>query len=85
MTENTKQPEALRLADCLDRDNAMNWPDYDNTENAAAELRRLHALNEDLVEALRGMLEAYDDGVTDWEKPYQQAARAAIAKTGATS
>ena len=38
----TKQPTALRLADLMD---AM---DYDDTKAAAAELRRLHELNEGL-------------------------------------
>lgn len=42
MTE-TQQPEALRLAECLERDTKMNWPDYDNQVDAAKELRRLHA------------------------------------------
>ena len=39
----TQQPEALRLAECLERDCEMNWPDYDNQMDAAAELRRLNA------------------------------------------
>jgi hypothetical protein len=59
-----KIPEAVRLADCLERDNAMNWPDYDNTENAAAELRRQHAEIERLtaeLEALRRHATAQDN------------------------
>jgi hypothetical protein len=40
----TQKTEALRLAECLERDCEMNWPDYDNQMAAAAELRRLHAL-----------------------------------------
>ena len=43
-----KQPEALRLADCLERDFGMNWPDFDNGMSAAAELRRLYARNAEL-------------------------------------
>jgi hypothetical protein len=43
-----QQPEALRLAKCLEVDCDMNWPDYDNQMQAAAELRRLHAENENL-------------------------------------
>ena len=48
----TEQPEALRLADALDRGG------YDaqmarNMDQAAAELRRLHAVNAELLEALR--------------------------------
>lgn len=50
----------------------------------ADEIRATAALasaSPDLLEALRGMLEAYDDGVgQEWEKPYLQAARAAVAK-----
>ena len=39
----TEQSEAQRLAECLERDCEMNWPDYDNQMAAAAELRRLEA------------------------------------------
>lgn len=44
----TEQPEALRLAECLERDTQMNWPDYDNQVGAAAELRSLHARVQEL-------------------------------------
>ena len=47
----TKQPTALRLADLMD---AM---DYDDTKAAAAELRRLHTVNAQLLEALEFMVE----------------------------
>ena len=47
----TQQPEALRLADALLMGNAM-LPEIDLPE-AAAELRRLHALNAELLEALQ--------------------------------
>lgn len=40
-----KQPEALRLADCLERDAAMVA--RVDAEQAAAELRRMHAENDD--------------------------------------
>jgi hypothetical protein len=43
----TTQPEALRLADELDF-----WPQSACSE-AAAELRRLHVLNGELLEALK--------------------------------
>ena len=43
----TTQLEALRLADLLETD---GWPD------AAAELRRLHEVNAELVEAAQAML-----------------------------
>jgi hypothetical protein len=43
------QPEALRLADFLDD----QYDPSHNLEEAAAELRRLHAVNRELLEALR--------------------------------
>ena len=54
-----KQPEALRLADVL-REEGESWWDY----AAAAELRRLHEVNAELVEALsvviRGVPDTWD-------------------------
>ena len=52
-TENTtmtqaQQPEALRLADWL-----FDNVEHINHADAAAELRRLHALNAELLEALK--------------------------------
>ena len=51
----TKQPEALRLADESDNDEwiagTKQWQ-----EEAAAELRRLHEVNVELLEALNQML-----------------------------
>jgi len=55
------QPEALRLADLLDS------APYSSslTNDAAEELRRLHAVNEELLEALKLMLDdARHDRVT---------------------
>lgn len=58
----TTQPEALRLADVLstaDADMSLTdgfiWVKISPTEldDAAAELRRLHEANQELVEALR--------------------------------
>ena len=47
-----KQPEALRLADFIGSEMPVpNWAKYE----AAAELRRLHEVNTELVEALRLM------------------------------
>jgi len=43
------QPEALRLADFLDD----QYDPSHNLEEAADELRRLHAVNQELLEALR--------------------------------
>jgi hypothetical protein len=74
----TTQPEALRLADELIR----TWclPMH------AAELRRLHAVNEELLEALKSLIDmdvAYRRGPKVEEAV--EAARVAIAKaTGET-
>ena len=43
------QPEALRLADNLGK----QWTLLSDQVKAAAELRRLHAVNQDLLEALQ--------------------------------
>ena len=52
----SKQPEALRLADESDNDEWIagtnQWRD-----EAAAELRRLHEVNQELLEALKKMLD----------------------------
>ena len=45
-----KQPDALRLADVLD---IPQIPSKVNQHAASAELRRLHALNAQMLEALR--------------------------------
>ena len=47
----SNKPEALRLAEHLER--FRSFPD---DQDAAAELRRLHEVNHELLEALRGML-----------------------------
>ena len=44
-----KQPEALRLADILE----FKVPSIECLEKAAAELRRLHEVNADLIDALQ--------------------------------
>jgi hypothetical protein len=70
----TTKPEALRLADWLE-------DQYDptrNQEEAAAELRRLSALNGELLEALTVLCEShkrFSGGVWDSAR-----ARAAIAR-----
>ena len=51
----SKQPEALRLADLLDGDpNSKTHHD-----EAAAELRRLHAVNAELLQALQQSWRGY--------------------------
>jgi hypothetical protein len=47
------QPTALRLANLIDHGNDSSWIERE----AAAELRRLHALNGELLEALKQALE----------------------------
>ncbi|EPD39204.1 hypothetical protein EZI45_18905 [Delftia tsuruhatensis] len=54
MTNTEKQTEALRLADCLERDIRLEWMEIDHNTAAAAELRRLDAENK----ALRERMEA---------------------------
>lgn len=46
-----KQSEALRLADCLTDRNRLDL----TCDEAAAELRRLHAVNQELLGALRNV------------------------------
>ncbi len=90
--EAMKQPEALRLADALDeldRQFSRNGLCGD----AAAELRRLHEVNQDLLKALKDLLDeaewlrreySHDRERDGWdaleEDPCFTAARAAIAK-----
>ena len=69
------KPEALRLADEMTNYFNERGPD---AEAIAAELRRLHALNAELVEALREMLENGGDFAAKRDK-----ARAALAKVEA--
>ena len=79
-----QQPYALRLAEMLE---ALGWRSVDkDLRNAADELRRLHALNAELLEALKLN---YAELSSQWT-PYirangkavaaMKAARAAIAK-----
>ena len=66
---NGQKPEALRLADEL-YEAAEDYYlfDKDTGYGAAAELRRLHAVNAELVEALKELLfeeETQDNGLTE--------------------
>jgi hypothetical protein len=74
MSEST----ALRLADAIDP-LTRDWLDNLTCGAAADELRRLHAMNEELLEALKQMLEVWEEnpayGATHADK-----ARAAIAR-----
>jgi hypothetical protein len=76
-----RQPEALRLADELE----SVTHEYDVDRLAATELRRLHEVNAELLEALKALIDmdvAYQRG----EKVVQavQVAKATIAKAEVT-
>ena len=70
------QPEALRLADLLEEpDDSLRWADGNNLiPQAAAELRRLHALNQELVKALKDAASCVQDNYLpdmmghDWDE-----------------
>jgi hypothetical protein len=47
------EPEALRLADIIEQDPTTTWGYREASHAAAAELRRLHELNGELLEALK--------------------------------
>ena len=68
----TTQPEALRLADCLETEKVG----VILGDSAAAELRRLHESNTELVKALEEML----DGEGSSFRVLCEQARAAINK-----
>ena len=81
------QPYAVGLADGLAR--ALQRVDADDdvidvarwfVEDTEVELRRLHAVNEELLEALEEYVNA--DPVDDALNPRKRKARAAIAKAG---
>lgn len=69
----TKQPEALHLADELDVGDFDVLTNYD----AAAELRRLHEVNQELLEALQRIKHHFDTDEYAWK-----IAEAAITKAG---
>jgi hypothetical protein len=74
-TQNT-QPEALRLADALEQQFPIGTAQEYLDGEAAAELRRLHEVNQELLEVLKE--------VVSWEETHQmtwaQKAQAAILK-----
>ena len=76
------QPNALRLADALDL-YATGDAHQRNIEQAANELRRLHEVNQELLEALKDATEGLEiasaGGGVDFYA-YAKTSRAAIAK-----
>ena len=73
-------PEALRLADALDAEFVQGRISNHNGRKAAAELRRLHEVNQDLLKALNTILNIclLDNG--HWAKTIEREAHEAIAK-----
>ena len=71
----TTQPEALRLADKMSSYNLCSGYAW-HCHKAAAELRRLHEVNTELLAALKEML----DGENKSFRELCEQARAAIAK-----
>jgi len=76
----TKQPEALRLAEWLETS-----PYHHDKVTVATELRRLHEVNADLLEALKGIDAFCDEDMqhrvqTSREYDIKTLAQAAISK-----
>jgi hypothetical protein len=78
----SKQPEALRLADWCE---ANSSGIYRPSADAAAELRRLHAINVELLEALRDVLDSLgalakphelSNYMDEWKRPFDAIAKA---------
>ena len=76
------QPTALRLADALERDMDMNWPDWDNGEACVDELRRLHRINCALLDFVDAYLIAWDQMIADDEHLFYLARNAKAEATG---
>jgi hypothetical protein len=74
----SEQPEALRLADDLDRTLCVKHGLRDR--NAADELRRLHAVNAELLEALKEVAVEARHPDYDWSVALLNTVHAAIAK-----
>lgn len=72
---------ALRLADALEQQFPTGTAQHYLDGEAAAELRRLHALNAELVEALR-CADAMLSGANMDAKAVERKVRAALAKAG---
>ena len=56
-----KQPEALRLAEAFSGLRRFSPEHFALLEKAAAELRRLHTLNAELVESLQQIIDLPED------------------------
>ena len=79
----TKQPEALRLADAIDPPQIACLPE--TRAFAATELRRLHEVNAELLEALKDAVLIFTPAAKDsTAADVIDKARAAIAKAEVT-
>jgi hypothetical protein len=80
----SERPEALRLADTIEEDPITTWGYREAAyAAAAAELRRLHAVNQELLEALKRIDKEFRKyGRQHW--PEAEKARAVIAKAEGT-
>ena len=76
-----KQPEALRLADCLETEKVGAILG----DSAATELRRLHESNQELLEALRDLMADNSDLSMTQHLALYRKARAAINKAERTT
>lgn len=70
----TQQPEAMRLAEIL-----ASFHEEDEVRPMAAELRRLHAVNAELLEALKAA-QSFIDIISPFDGEVSRMVRKAIAK-----
>lgn len=78
-----KQSEALRLADALDLYLSAEWVHGITLKHISDELRRLHEVNAELVEALNNIIEEPKNTMSDNKalREIVRIAKAALAKT----
>jgi hypothetical protein len=81
-----EQPIALRLAEALEAPLSAEWMKEITLDHIAAELRRLHEVNQELVEVLGFIIDNHAPTVADllFGEGVIDAARAALAKARGT-
>jgi hypothetical protein len=85
-----EQPIALRLAEALEAPLSAEWMKEITLDHIAAELRRLHEVNQELVEALESIVALENTEDDEWDAvervmPHMvNLARAALAKARGT-
>ena len=72
----TKRPEALRLAEEMSKYRITD----ESVLQTATELRRLHGVNQELLAALKGMMDWEIRNIAFYSNPAHKRAEAAIAK-----